>query len=877
MQIKGICVLAVIVLIAGTAFGADAGIYHAAAGGGKTAGYPAIRNTLEDAGIGAEEFSRMSLENLLKYRVVIIPNTGALAGNEDPRWADNLRAYIVEAGGSLVFCHDSVGAERSPFGRIPLFPEIVMTGTVKRQDSSEVKVSLGADYDRYFDYLPGYDSGETAEHMYYDRFMFVQSGGTSILSDPETGKTVVGTGEAGRGRVVFNGMYGGYRGSPAMELSGIDRDVYVNTVKWALAGDGLAFTSADEMKVARWSPEVESAEAENKIALVCGGYSQGLRRHVAEEALKLSGISYDFIPFDFISVRGLDKKDYPVSVIFLPGSVDEAGVETIKSYLDSGGRAVVFLPHTGLRAGGIARLLGLFSLEGGSGYRNTFRPDKTWARFRKIVFTDPDHLPAQIENMPRVLSGISSLSDDARVIAYWEDLENELRIPAVVRHERGYVFNNNSRGNSHNFRIFLATAVIELLPEAGSEVYSNLLELYRDRAEEVIPAVTPGEGMGYLREARRLERMAEGALRGRDYKRAGVSLIRAEESLVKAYAVSMESVKDEVRLAFATGLTDPEETAARFKKGGLTGIAMHQAQGMYPSELYDWDLEEDIFKEWVDTFHRHDLKIGIGWAPFYLYPGSEVHRRALEENWMIVPPGDYGKPAGPLPEDTGRISTACYSRREVTGLAVARAIEVAQNYPVDYIFLDGIRWPSGGGGMRYCVCDYCREHFQKDMGIQVENWPGDALGKYIDEFNGWRAEQITRVVRETSQQAKDINPDIKIGVYVRGLGANVSEGQLWWTWGDYVDFVMPMSYSQDAEITRERIMDVNRLLPEGRRARNVPCLNPVSGYNSIDPMVGLRQLGMQRELAPAGIMYWSYSQLTDTYLELLGMGPFRQR
>ncbi len=875
-------VLVLVVLLSGTAYGAEVGLYRAAADGGRTAGELAIRNTLSDEGIEVSEFSRLSLDNLLRYRVVIIPNTRTLSRNEDPRWVDNLRAYVVEAGGALVFCHDAIGAERAPFGNVPLFPEIVMTGTVERSEVTEVRVALPADPILWdFEYLQGYTGGQTAEHMYFDRFMFAQSGGTPILVDPETGKTVVGTGEVGRGRVVFNGMLGGHPIThTASHLEGVDRDVMVNTVRWALAGRGLVVASPGEMEVARWSPAVEddAPAAEQNIALVFGDHGDtGLRRHVAEENLNRAGIDYDYIPFNFLAVRGLDKKNYPVSIIFLPGRVDEAEFEVIKSYLESGGRAIIFLSHTGLDRGGTARLMKLFSCEGGRGYRNTHQPE-IFGRFRRILFTDPDHLPARIDNLPRILSEIRAVSDDARVIAYWEDIAGEIEIPAVVRHEYGYLFNNNSFGDLHNLRMFLANAVVELAPGAGGQIYSNLLELYRERMEEVAPGITTRESRGYISEARRLERAAEGAFRRRDYRQANASLVEADKNLVYAYAASMPSVPDEKRLVFAAHLTDPEETFARLAGGGLQELSPIHVHGMYPSELHNSRAGEDRLREWIEAARLHNLKFGVTRVPFRVHEGSEVYRKAIEENWKIVTPAEYGKPGEPLRgkpyQPTGRkqlFPDVCHSA--VSDYAIAKVVEVARNYPVNHIMLDYIRWPNSPYSV--CVCDHCRERFQKDTKIRIGDWPDEALGKYRDQFNEWRAEQITRVVREISRQVKAINPDIKIGIYTVSDRAR-AVGQHWWDWGSYVDYSMPMIYTNDLERARGRSTQVNEKLGESERARLVPCIG-VTGYNIADPLTWLRQIDLQRELAPEGIMFFHYAFMSDPNLELLRIGPYRKR
>ncbi len=856
--------------------GAEVGIYNAELAGGRSAGVHAIKNTIASEDIGVEEFSRLSIENLLKYRVVIIPNTRELARGEDPRWTDNLRAYVAEAGGALVFCHDAVGAERSPFGRIPLFPEIVMTGTVERSENQKVEVALPADsliWD--FEYLQEYTGGETAEHMYFDRFMFAQSGGTHILSDPESRRTVVGTGEVGRGRVVFNGTFGAHPVThTAMELEGIDRDVMVNTVRWALAGGGPFVESPGDMEVARWISEIEKPESKGSIALVFGdGGAGAVSQHVAEENVKRAGIPYDLISLSSIGGRGLEKDTHPVSFIFLEPDTGQVEIETIKSYLASGGKAVVFLPQY-FRGEGVPQLLEAFSCRDAEGYRNTHRPE-IWGRFRKITFTDPGNMPEKIENIPRLLRNISLVSDDAEVIAYWEDLGREVAIPAVIRHEYGYIFNNNSFGDLHNLRIFLANAVIELNPRAGEGVYNDLLELYRDRKAEIDSKVRGALGEAYLEKAQDFEMDASRARKTGDYKEAISFLIEADKKLIYAYAASMESVQDEVRMVFAVNLTDPVDAVSRLSKSGANVLALHRPPpGLYPSELFDVEVKEDFFGNLVDVALRGGLRMSASFDTFRLHQGSEVYEKARTENWEVVPPADYGKPKRPLPERS-HLDNICIAHPEVVNHAIARAVEVARNYPVDYIFFDHIRWPNSP--YTFCVCDFCRTQFQEDAGIRVENWPDDVLrGRNQQQFNDWRASHVTRVVRETSRILKEINPDIKLGIYARPRRAAERGGQYWWEWGDYLDYIMPMYYSPDIDRLRDMLVEANSLLDEGKRAKLVPCLG-VAGYRIGDPLIWLKQIELQRELAPAGMMFFHYAFFSEPNIELLSIGPYREK
>lgn len=847
------------------------GIYSASAAGGKSSGELSIHNTLKDFSTTTRSFASLSLENLLQYNIVIIPDCKRLPKNEVTNWIDNLRVYVTECGGSLVFFHDSVGFERSPLNwRIPLFPEVVVPQSAQRIDSYEVRVEMDPLLTSY-PFLPGYKQGQIVKHMYYDHVAFTCSGGEAILTDIKIDKAVVAVGKVGKGRVVFNGTWGGRRETgEAPSLVGIDKDILLSTVKWCKAGGGLVITSVDKVKVKKWLPKVDSTISSNKIAMVYGkGHAGSHDVSVAKENITGAGISYDFIPLSFLAVRSLKKEENPLAIVFLEPRTGKGEIQTIQSYLSDGGKAIIFLPQ--YYSSEISKFLKMFSCKRGKGYRNTFRPD-VWGRFKKIVFIDQSHLPREIEKLPRTIQDLSLVSDDSQVVAYWEDILGEIKIPAVIITKHGYLFNNNCRGDPYNYRTFVANAVIDLLPKVKDEVYKNLLVSFKKRKNEISPKVTSKAGKIYLNKAGDLERIASEAVEKENYKKANASLLQAQEGLVKAYASSMDSIKNEVRMVF-TGQrgSDPEEICARLEKAGLTGIALSQVGGYYPSKLFSWqnNEKEDRMKKWIDIAHRHHLKVGPVFAPFSIYEGSNTYDKVRKENWRVVPPSSYGKTQEPLPEYIRRIQI-CRSHPEVTDYGIEKAVEVARNYPeVDYVFLDGIRWGD------LCVCDYCRTIFQKDTGIKIEKWPDEVLGKHHDKYNDWRAGHITKVVREASRQIKKINANIKLGVFTfRGKLSSSAKGQYWWDWAEYVDFVMPMYYSPDLDGLRSLLNEINSLLPANKRAKLVPCL-AVSGHRIADPLVWLKEIEIQRELAPRGIMYFAYPRLTNPNLELLEIGPFR--
>src|SRR5207245_5384748 len=55
-------------------------------------------------------------------------------------------------------------------------------------------------------------------------------------------------------------------------------------------------------------------------------------------------------------------------------------------------------------------------------------------------------------------------------------------------------------------------------------------------------------------------------------------------------------------------------------------------------------------------------------------------------------------------------------------------VEIVTKYPVDGLHLDRIRFPEAD----FCFCDYCREHFKADTGVELK-----VLANGSDEHRKW--------------------------------------------------------------------------------------------------------------------------------------------
>jgi len=144
--------------------------------------------------VKAEIIETLSLTNLDRFDCVFLLQTTSISESDV---MNNVRRYVLEGGGGVVFQHDLCGFQRSPFGATTPFPEICKSAP-DRRDAPEVKIAK-----EHFA-LPGLKKGEKVRHMYYDH-MILAPGDKGVVLAEDEGRPVVVAGAAGAGKVIFDG------------------------------------------------------------------------------------------------------------------------------------------------------------------------------------------------------------------------------------------------------------------------------------------------------------------------------------------------------------------------------------------------------------------------------------------------------------------------------------------------------------------------------------------------------------------------------------------------------------------------------------------------------------------------------------------------
>ena len=224
---------------------------------------------------------------------------------------------------------------------------------------------------------------------------------------------------------------------------------------------------------------------------------------------------------------------------------------------------------------------------------------------------------------------------------------------------------------------------------------------------------------------------------------------------------------------------------------------------------------------------------------------------------------------------TGKsLNWLCPSHPHNVQLELDSLVEIAENYDVDGIHLDYIRYP----GRHACYCQGCRKRFSLATRQHIREWPASVApetGEHRQAYTEWRTQQITRLVRLVHKRVRAVKPEIKISAAVYGgyPACVASIGQDWIAWAKagYVDFVCPMNYTEDTGYFTELLEKQLALMPKG--VAIYPGIGATASNSILTPDAVVGQIYLARYLGASGWAIFDYSvDISDTVLPALAMG-----
>jgi len=241
----------------------------------------------------------------------------------------------------------------------------------------------------------------------------------------------------------------------------------------------------------------------------------------------------------------------------------------------------------------------------------------------------------------------------------------------------------------------------------------------------------------------------------------------------------------------------------------------------------------------VEQGHARGLKVQAWWSPGLIMKYGSLRDERPE--WDIAT-------VEGIPDDLHWLN---FSLPEVRQFVSDVMMEIAENYDVDGVHLDYIRYP----------------------------WPSSSMGIDLRQF--FNPDDVPATVRGVYQRVKAIKPDVQVTAAVMpGRWGSGQYMQNWADWlaGEYIDYVMPMAYlSPEDNETLEHYLGEWQALPHFERVVPGLKITYTTRTGSEAPKTP-EQLIAQIEICRAGgargITIFDENAITGELLDALAAGPF---
>lgn len=220
---------------------------------------------------------------------------------------------------------------------------------------------------------------------------------------------------------------------------------------------------------------------------------------------------------------------------------------------------------------------------------------------------------------------------------------------------------------------------------------------------------------------------------------------------------------------------------------------------------------------------------------------------------------------------------ACPAAEEVRKFELILYEEVMNNYEVDGVHMDYIRYDSED----VCFCQRCRSGFKAETGIDPieigkasefnvfsergRNRKHPAWAKWIE----WRAGWVTKFVEDLSKVTKARGKELSAAVFMDYPECIAYQGQDWGDWGErgLIDYAFPMTYTNSALMLRRRTR--NHLTQVRGGCHVWEGLGKASSRSALDTEALIKQARIVLEEGAEGIVIFSHAALTDEDLAAL--------
>ncbi len=197
--------------------------------------------------------------------------------------------------------------------------------------------------------------------------------------------------------------------------------------------------------------------------------------------------------------------------------------------------------------------------------------------------------------------------------------------------------------------------------------------------------------------------------------------------------------------------------------------------------------------------------------------------------------------------------------------------EVVQNYNVDGIQLDYIRYPFNGKGGEMGYDFTGRLKFERETHLCLDRIDENTRKAWVK----WKSQQVSSLVQEVSKIVRGLKPSVKISAAVYALPHDqrmnlIQQDWELWVANGWVDTLNPMTYVNKGPELQKMAGYVKESV--GSKAMVLPGLF----IKDLDTAGFVEQLDISRSLGALGNTMFAAAQLDDNKSSVLQIGPYRK-
>ena len=561
---------------------------------------------------------------------------------------------------------------------------------------------------------------------------------------------------------------------------------------------------------------------------------------------------------------------------------------------------VVVLPYNPQLPDGVVKLLKEFVARGGKLLATYGIPSEVatllgvrltgWKRCEQGNFlgflATQDALPRQpsLACQDSSHTNTASLVGEGRVIANWANPDgSDSGLPAALETPTGIYlghvwFGPFGRDAQPFFLSMMAALAPEVLRQSAENAFEKIgvLNGY-DGLEDIqrkISLDASEEAIAALDGAFELQVQAQKCLAAQEWYECRELCTQAQGKAIEALCRVVPAGSADEQRAFwchsAFGLPGKTwgESIKFLSDNGFNTILVNSAWAgvaFYPSTVLpsypELASRGDQLRECLDACKKYGVKCHVWVVTWNLgpYRDSEFTRRMNDEHRTQVSFSGRPEPQWLCPSDPQNLQ-----------LMVDAMLEVVRNYPeIAGLHFDYIRYP----GREHCFCEGCRKHFEERLGRPVENWPADTRSTFKEEWQQFRCDQISALVKLVHDGAKALRPDVEISAAVLKEWPIVREdnGQDWEAWcrEGWLDFICPMDYT-DAPMTFRGFLQKQGEWAHG--VRLCPGIG-LSVWKQVNrPLMVIELVGIARQFQLPGFTIFNFDSHAEAVLPLLHLG-----